>query len=85
MSATGVLITAGRVLSPGWQVEIEVDWPAERMEGVSQKLVIVGKVVTSEAAAVAKAWCQDLPLQVQYSSGACSRGLYGGSRALGTG
>ena len=48
MSRSGLLLTTDRLLSPGAQIEIEMDWPVEREEGVSQKLIVLGKIVRSE-------------------------------------
>jgi hypothetical protein len=48
MSRSGLLFTTDRVLFPGSQIEIEMDWPVKRERGVSQKLLIVGKIVRSE-------------------------------------
>ena len=47
-SRSGLLFTTDRVLSPGSQIEIEMDWPVKRERGVSQKLIIVGKIARSE-------------------------------------
>ena len=48
MSRSGLLLTTDRVLPPGSQIQIEMDWPVKRERGVSQKLLIVGKIVRSE-------------------------------------
>lgn len=48
VSSGGVLIATDRVLSPGWRVEVEVDWPFQVADKVSRKLVVMGQTVRSE-------------------------------------
>jgi hypothetical protein len=48
VSSGGVLIATDRVLSPGWRVEVEVDWPFQVADQVSRKLVVMGQTVRSE-------------------------------------
>jgi hypothetical protein len=55
MSSGGLLFTTERLLSPGLRVEIEMDWPVERDEGVTQKLIIMGQIVRSETRTVSLA------------------------------
>jgi len=52
MSSGGILLTTDRVLSPGSQVEVEVDWPVKLDDWVSLKLIIMGQIVRSEKRAV---------------------------------
>ena len=52
MSSGGILLATDRVLSTGSHVEIEMDWPVEREEGVSPRLLIMGQIVRSEKGSV---------------------------------
>jgi hypothetical protein len=47
MSCGGLLIATDRVLSPGWQLEVEVDWPGRAAGQVFVKLLVKGSVVRS--------------------------------------
>jgi hypothetical protein len=55
MSSSGLLLAVDHNLSPGARIEIEMDWPFKREEGVSQKLIIMGQIVRSEKSTVALA------------------------------
>jgi hypothetical protein len=50
MSASGILITTDRVLSPGLLVEVEIDWPVKAADGVPLKLFVQGQIVRSNVA-----------------------------------
>jgi hypothetical protein len=47
MSCCGMWIATDRVLSPGWQLEVEVDWPGKAAGQGSVKLLVKGRVVRS--------------------------------------
>jgi hypothetical protein len=49
VSSGGMLIATEHVLSPGWSVEVEVDWPVKLDEGVPLKLLVTGRIVRSES------------------------------------
>lgn len=50
MSASGLLITTDRVLSPGCLVEVEIDWPVKGADGAPLKLFVQGHIVRSDVA-----------------------------------
>jgi PilZ domain-containing protein len=49
MSSGGILFTIETRLTPGYRVELSVDWPARLNETCGLKLVALGKIVRSDA------------------------------------
>jgi hypothetical protein len=52
MSSVGILISTDQILTPGWRVEVEVDGPFQIDDVVSPKLIVTGRIVRVENAAV---------------------------------
>jgi hypothetical protein len=48
MSCSGMLISTDRVLSRGWRLEVEIDWPGRATGQGSVKLLVKGSVVRSK-------------------------------------
>jgi hypothetical protein len=55
LSTSGMLIVTDRLLSPGMQLQVEVDWPLQEDAPVSLKLIAMCTVVRSEIGAIALA------------------------------
>ena len=55
ISSAGMLIATERLLSPGMQLQVEIDWPLQKDARVSLKLIAMCTVVRSEIGATALA------------------------------
>jgi hypothetical protein len=66
MSGNGMLLITDRVLSPGWRLEVEVDWPRRAAGQGSVKLFVKGSVVRSKKNHVAIAGVKILRYNFQF-------------------
>ena len=48
LSSSGVLFAAEGIMSPGWRVELSINWPVKLNDKCALKLVARGRVVRSE-------------------------------------
>jgi c-di-GMP-binding flagellar brake protein YcgR len=55
ISSRGILITTDQALTPGKQVEVEVEWPVKRNARIPLMLFIRGRIVRSKKGQVALA------------------------------